>query len=77
MKYIDNTSGLGNKLGVLPKNAIPYSLNSIRRYKNHEIPEPMKKHGDKVLPWNLEVLQSELDKIMKEKEESNNLEGRN
>lgn len=31
--------------------------------KNHKIPQPMLDHGDKVLPWKLDALQAELDKI--------------
>jgi|SRR5208283_4414077 len=30
--------------------------------KDHKIPPAMKEHGDKVIPWNLEIIQSELDK---------------
>jgi len=31
--------------------------------KNHKIPQPMLEHGDKVLPWKLDALQAELDRI--------------
>ena len=40
--------------------------------RNHKIPEPMVEHGDKVLPWDLEVLQKELDRKMKKKQEGSN-----
>lgn len=39
--------------------------------KNHEIPELMREYADKVVPWNLEALQKELDKIMKKKRKPN------
>jgi DNA-directed RNA polymerase subunit L len=31
--------------------------------KYHKVPQPMKDHGDKVLPWKLEALQAELHRI--------------
>jgi hypothetical protein len=34
----------------------------IHSDKNHKIPQPMLDHGDKVLPWKLSALQTELDK---------------
>lgn len=30
--------------------------------QNHKIPPAMKEHGDRVVPWNLETIQAELDK---------------
>jgi DNA-directed RNA polymerase subunit L len=33
----------------------------IHSDKNHRIPEPMLEHGDKVIPWDLEILQNELN----------------
>jgi hypothetical protein len=30
--------------------------------KNHKVPQAMKDHRDKVVPWNLDTIQSELDK---------------
>ncbi|MEK6982073.1 MAG: TIR domain-containing protein [Candidatus Micrarchaeota archaeon] len=33
----------------------------IHSDKNHSVPEPMLEHGDKVIPWNLDRLQNELD----------------
>ena len=34
---------------------------------NHIIPKAMLDHGDKVVPWNLEAIQSELERVRKEK----------
>jgi len=34
--------------------------------KNHKIPKAMIEHGDRVVPWNLEVIQSELDRVQEE-----------
>lgn len=36
--------------------------------KNHKIPEPMREHGDKVIPWKLDGLQNELDKTSNQQE---------
>lgn len=33
----------------------------IHSDKNHCVPKPMIEHGDKVIPWDLEVLQNELN----------------
>ena len=30
--------------------------------KNHKIPPAMREYGDRIVPWNLETIQSELDK---------------
>lgn len=35
----------------------------IHSDKNPKIPQPMLDHGDKVLPWKLDALQAELDRI--------------
>lgn len=35
----------------------------IHSDKNHKVPQPMLDHGDKVLPWKLDALQAELDRI--------------
>lgn len=34
--------------------------------KNHKVPKAMVEHGDKVVPWKLEDIQSELDRAQKE-----------
>ncbi len=34
--------------------------------KSHKIPKAMVEHGDRVVPWKLETIQSELDKARKE-----------
>jgi DNA-directed RNA polymerase subunit L len=34
--------------------------------KNHKIPKAMVEHGDRVVPWKLETIQSELDRARKE-----------
>jgi DNA-directed RNA polymerase subunit L len=39
----------------------------IYRDKNHVIPAPMKKNGDTVISWNLDDLQSEIDKKMEKR----------
>ena len=40
----------------------------IHSDKNHRIPAPMREHGDRVIPWNLETLQSEIDRIIRERD---------
>jgi len=35
--------------------------------KNHKIPKAMLDHGDKVIPWKLEAIQSELERVQKDK----------
>lgn len=40
----------------------------IHSDKNHRIPAPMREHGDKVISWNLETLQSEIDRIIRERD---------
>jgi hypothetical protein len=37
----------------------------IHSDKDHKIPKAMVEHGDKVVPWNLEAVQSEIDKTSK------------
>jgi DNA-directed RNA polymerase subunit L len=36
--------------------------------KNHKIPAPMKEHGDKVISWNLTILQNEINQEINNKE---------
>lgn len=38
----------------------------IYRDKNHKIPPAMSEHNDKVVPWSLETIQSEIDKAREE-----------
>lgn len=40
----------------------------IHSDKNHKIPAPMKEHGDKVISWNLTILQNEINREIKDKE---------
>jgi len=38
----------------------------ISSEKNHKVPKAMVEHGDRVVPWKLETIQSELDRAQKE-----------
>ena len=38
--------------------------------KNHKIPAPMSEHDDRILPWNLDTIQGELDQVIAERERS-------
>lgn len=51
------------KAHELGKPVIGMRINSD---KNHKIPPSMVEHGDRIVPWNLETIQSELDKVSKE-----------
>jgi len=42
----------------------------IHSTENHRIPEPMKEHGDKIIPWKLDILQNEIDRIIKKRDEN-------
>lgn len=44
----------------------------VRIYNNqtHKIPAPMVEHGDRIIPWNLDTIQGELDQVIAERERS-------
>lgn len=52
------------KAHELGKPVIGIRINSD---KNHKIPPAMKEHNYRIVPWNLETIQAELDKVQKNK----------
>jgi len=42
----------------------------IHSEKDHKIPVPMKEHGDKIIQWKLDVLQNEIDRVIKDRDKN-------